>query len=228
MPTVAPRLLMISFRRHPQDCVAPLASELRGTVIVLPQSQTQSRYMPWKLTTTRRPYLTPISSTRRREYCSQPQLVALRIKSEPRFTTSLPQSHRQSQYAPVLVSLWSQRKATKCPKRCPSTIGILAQPQLVDTPCKRLYRYTSRSIPQSHRQLHIEFDSCSTSHLPNLMPERSEGNFLATMHRSNNNARHAAHVKLPRPHIRRDGRSYQYSTRACGLGNCHFTMKGAI
>lgn len=44
----------------------------------------------------------------------------------------------------------------------------------------------------------------------------------------NNNARHAAHVKLPRPHIRRDGRSYQYSTRACGLGNSYCSTEGLI
>ena len=51
---------------------------------------------------------------------------------------------------------------------------------------------------------------------------------LSSHSHSNNNARHAAHVKLPRPHIRRDGRSYQYSTRACGLGNQKYITEGAI
>lgn len=45
-------------------------------------------------------------------------------------------------------------------------------------------------------------------------------------HASNNNAPRTCPVKLPRPHETREGRSYQYSTRACGLGNFYYTRGG--
>ena len=154
----------------------------------------------------------------------QPQLAVPFIISEPRITFSFPQSQRHDQYNPNLGCLWSKRKTSNLPNRCPAIMLHLPQPQLVDVPLMTLYRLTSFSLPQSQRQRQcMESVSRNTSQLPKRIPEILAGYFLVFTCTSNNNAPNACPAKLPRRRIQHKGRGYQYSTRARRLGNYKYS-----
>lgn len=200
--------LRLTFCLHPQEAFGLLSSNPVSLVTTLPQMHRHTQANPPRL------FLVRLTTVK------YPNCIPTKL-SEPNRVS------RASRLFSVNLSNDARRK----------------QPHETVLPLFRLTHSTNFSLPQSQRQSQTapravlcEYES--TVNFPNFLPVKSTillrpvpivgvptGIPIAP---SNNNARHAAHVKLPRPHIRRDGRSYQYSTRACGLGNQKYITEGAI
>lgn len=234
--------------RQPQDtfCHLPRVSVDNSRLTTLPQSQRHNQAprpssREARSITVNEPNRCPVKSLyssrsalgglgfAHLRWTRQPQLFVCPNRNFAAVTVvSFPQSQRHNHQAPPLP-LCEYRNTTNLPKRCPAksiygpSDGACPQPQLLVEPDFRLLADTIDVFPQSHKHSHETLpgrdERRMTTRCPNLRPVKS---INADISHSNNNARHAAHVKLPRPHIRRDGRSYQYSTRACGLGNPYY------
>jgi len=202
-PTVAPKRLMLSLWRQPQDWICPLVSMFVTTLFSLPQSQRQRQYtrlgFVFSLSisnATSRPNRCPVKSLRRAIPLRQPQdtLCHLpRVSVDDSRLTTLPQSQRHNQ-TPCPLSDDTRSITVSEPKRCPvkslysnrSTLGGLGfahlrwskQPQLLVCPNRNLAAVTVVSLPQSQRQSHQAppLPLCeyrSATSLPNRCPVKS-------------------------------------------------------
>jgi len=251
IPTWEPVRLDVSLTRHPQDNVLPCTNCEDTTDAVLPQSHLHnqctrficglfSRFSISRATSL--PNRLPVKSIR---LSAAAHILHLSANSPCNLVVSRensrPQSHRQNHerifLRPIMVSEPNRLPVKSVsPNNAIRLLNALAQPHEVVSPLFRLVVNTVDSLPHSHTQRQhvcLPFLPAYSSavSLPNTMPVKSLScppRFRFSIVPSNNNAPHACPVKLPRRHIKHERRSYQYSTRACRLGNCHFTMKGAI
>lgn len=254
-PTVEPTRLCTSSCQHPQECVCSQVSEVSITLVSRPQSQrqTQKDAPLFDFSSSRRmavnlPNRCPATSLLRFTPFLHPQdKLFLFHRTCVSLVSNFPQSQRHNHILNRFPLVFSM--TVRLPNRRPAKsdvpnfsrqnlsarsvwLMLLAFLHPHDVTLLRFNRAAAVTFVFPHVQRQSQCAPCScdatnsiTVRCPNTLPVKSS---ILPIALSNNNARHAAHVKLPRPHIRRDGRSYQYSTRACGLGNSHFTIEGAI
>ena len=126
MPTVAPKRLVCSRCRQPQECVCPLVSRLVTTKDSLPQSQRQSQQerptlfdcSSSYLIATSRPNRCPVKSSRRLTPCLQPQDGLARAKLLDGFVTNFPQSQRHNHISWCLHA--TRSNTVRLPNRLPT------------------------------------------------------------------------------------------------------------
>lgn len=181
MPTVAPKRLMCSLDKQPQDCVCPPVSISAVVTDSLPQSHRQRQQMRPATrdcsssisSATSRPNRWPVMSLRRATPLRQPQDTFChlpRVRVDASRFTAFPQSQRQS-HTPCPLSRVSRSITVNEPKRFPvkslysnrSSLGGLGfahlrwirQPQLFVCPNRNLAAVTVVSLPQSQRHNHL-------------------------------------------------------------------------
>ena len=255
-PTDAPRRLVCSRCRQPQDCVCPLVNKFVTTIALLPQSHWQRQQERPTIfdcassysSATSRPKRCPVKSSLRLTPCLQPQDGLAPARLFDGLVTNLPQSHRHNHMSWCLQA--TRSSTVRLPNRLPTksivpnisrrrsmlrsiverTICAFRHPQDTARPFFRSFDGTTFSVPQVQR--HSQYAPlvvvCENDSTVNCPKTLPVKSLTLPIAPSNNNAPHACPVKLPRRHIKHERRSYQYSTRAYRLGNYKYSTEGAI